>query len=193
MRIQGNQIGRQRQNGFDYWHKSTDFDWILWIDSDIHVTNEVLRKLWEVADAEKRPIVCGTYFISKENEQTLMAPYPALFNWTDNEYELAYVHPLPADALIQVAAAGFGMVLMHRSVAEKMRKELGDIPFFNETGVGEQFVSEDINFFRHMAKVGIPLFAHTGALVEHIKRFTLDINYYKLFWNSRETNPRIKA
>ena len=28
MRIQGNQIGRQRQEGFDYWMDHTDYPWI---------------------------------------------------------------------------------------------------------------------------------------------------------------------
>ena len=29
MRIQGNQIGRQRQVAFDYWLDSTDYEWTL--------------------------------------------------------------------------------------------------------------------------------------------------------------------
>ena len=53
MRIQGNQIGRQRQNAFDYWHKNTDFEWILWVDSDIELTNDALAKVWAAADAKQ--------------------------------------------------------------------------------------------------------------------------------------------
>ncbi len=44
-RVQGNQIGRQRDTAFDTWHKKTDFDWILWVDSDIVLTNESLKKV----------------------------------------------------------------------------------------------------------------------------------------------------
>lgn len=185
MRVQGNQIGRQRQNAFDFWHTQTDFEWILWIDSDIEMTNESLAKVWAVADAKERPIVSGTYFISKENEKSLMTPYPALFQLTEDEHKIAYVHPLPKDALIQIGAAGFGFILMHRSVADTMRAKLGDIPFFNETGVGEQFVSEDINFFKHMKKAEIPLYAHTGATVKHMKRFAFDLEFYKFYWNNQ--------
>jgi len=58
-RVQGNQIGRQRQTAFDVWYKS-DFDWILWVDSDIHVTNSSLKKIWDLADKEKFPAVSGT-------------------------------------------------------------------------------------------------------------------------------------
>lgn len=185
MRIQGNQIGRQRQNGFDYWYDHTDWDWILWIDSDIVVTPEVLEMLWSEADPVARPVISGTYFVSKENERALMTPFPALFSWTEDPYKLAYVHPLPANMLVRVGAAGFGLVLMHRSVATKMREVHGKVPFFNETGVGEQFVSEDINFFRMMREADIPLYAHTGAVVKHMKRFSFDLEFYKLYWNNK--------
>ena len=32
MRVQGNQIGRQRQEALDFWYDKTDFDWVLWVD-----------------------------------------------------------------------------------------------------------------------------------------------------------------
>lgn len=185
MRVQGNQIGRQRQEALNFWYDKTDFDWILWVDSDIVLTEEALQLVWNAADPVDRPVVTGTYFISKENEGSVMAPYPAVFNWTDDDYKIAYVHPLPANALIKVGSAGFGFVLMHRNAVTKMRKLHGSKPYFNETGVGEQFVSEDINFFRMMHQAAVPLYTHTGALVKHMKRFALDIEYYKMFWNSK--------
>ena len=185
MRVQGNQIGRQRQNALEFWYDKTDFDWVLWVDSDIVLTEEALQKVWAVAEKNTRPVVTGTYFISKENEGSLMAPYPAVFNWVEgDEYKIAYLHPLPKDAVVKVGSAGFGFVLMHRNAITKMREVHGAVPYFNETGVGEQFVSEDINFFRLMYTAGVPLYTHTGALVKHMKRFALDIEYYKMFWNN---------
>lgn len=181
MRIQGNQIGRQRQEAFDFWLDHTDFEWILWVDSDIEMTTQALDAVWHFADVKERPVISGTYFVSKENERSLMTPYPALFGFTEDEHTIAYLHPLPKNVVTPVDAAGFGFLLMHRSVGEGMRKFHGkDHPFFNETGIGKQFVSEDINFFRLMKKAGIQLHAHTGATVKHIKRFALDVNYYKL-------------
>jgi glycosyltransferase involved in cell wall biosynthesis len=185
MRVQGNQIGRQRQEALNFWYDKTDFDWVLWVDSDIVLTNDALQKVWQAADAKDRPVVTGTYFISKENERSLMAPYPAVFNWVEGEeFKISYVHPLPKDALIKVGSAGFGFVLMHRSAVTQMRKVHGAKPYFNETGVGEQFISEDINFFRLMHNAGVPLYTHTGAVVQHMKRFSLDVNYYKFFWDN---------
>lgn len=186
MRVQGNQIGRQRQNALDFWMDHTDYPWLLWVDSDIVLTSEALRLLWNESDPTTKPVISGVYFVSKENEQSLMTPFPALFSWTDDPYKIEYAHPLPANALLKVGAAGFGFVLMHRSAVEKMREVHGKIPFFNETGVGEQFVSEDINFFRLMADANVPLYAHTGATVQHMKRFSFDLNFYKMFWSSKQ-------
>ena len=183
IRVQGNQIGRQRQNLLDAWYNETKFEWILWVDSDIHLTAQVLQELWAVADAVERPVVSGVYFISKENEQSVMTPYPALFNFTDDPYVIQYIHPLPENALLKVGAAGFGLLLMHRSAIKKMREKHGDgHPFFNETGVGETFVSEDINFFKLMRDADVPLHANTAANVKHMKRFAFDIEFYKLYW-----------
>ena len=56
--------------------------------------------------------------------------------------------------------------------------------FFNETGAGEEFISEDIHFFRALLETGIPTHAHTGAVVRHMKRFSYDVEYYKLFWEN---------
>jgi hypothetical protein len=186
MRVQGNQIGRQRQVALDTWYNKADTDWLLWVDSDIELTNDAVIKVWQAADKVSRPVVTGTYFISKENEQSLMAPYPAVFNWVNGEeYKIAYLHPLPKDALVKVGSAGFGFVLMHRNAITKMREVHGAVPYFNETGIGEQFVSEDINFFKLMHKAGVPLYTHTGATVKHMKRFALDVEYYKFFWNNQ--------
>jgi hypothetical protein len=40
-----------------------------------------------------------------------------------------------------------------------------------------------------MAKAAVPLYTHTGALVKHMKRFALDIEYYKMYWNSKSERP----
>lgn len=196
LRVQGNQIGRQRQTLFDVWLDETDFDWLLWVDSDIQLTKEVLNKLWATADKDERPVVTGVYFISKENEQSTMMPMPAVFNFTDDEHKIQYLHPLPKSSIVKVDCAGFGLVLMHRSAGLKLRAHHAPRKtFFNETGVGEEFISEDIHFFRALKEADVPVHAHTGALVKHMKRFALDLNYYIMYWNYKtyEANQRSEA
>jgi len=189
-RVQGNQIGRQRQTAFDVWHKKTKFDWLLWVDSDIVLTNSALDKVWSARHPQERPVISGTYFISKQMESSIMEPYPAIFMAHEGEdkYLMSYVHPLPPNALLKVDYTGFGFLLMHRSVADKMREFHGNGSLFLESmdevneDKNDTFIGEDIHFFMKMKEAGIPLHVHTDATVKHMKRFSFDEEFYKLYW-----------
>ena len=184
IRVNGNQIGRQRQVLFDNWADVTKTDWLLWVDSDIVVTPDSLKLIWDSADKVSRPVVSGTYFVSKENERSLMQPFPALFKEGSNKHELQIIHPLPKNELIKVDSAGFGFLLMHKSIVPKLREVSPNYSLFaEEEGIGDKYISEDIVFFRKLKSAGINLYAHTGAVVQHMKRFSFDINYYNLYWN----------
>jgi hypothetical protein len=194
IRVQGNQIGRQRQVLFDYWADKLKTDWLLWVDSDIVLTTDVMQKLWATADKHHRPVVSGVYFISKDNEGALMKPYPVLFN-DISEFQIQYVHPLPDNEVIQCDSAGFGLVLMHRSIVAAMRSAHPEQSMFTETAASsndDQFIGEDIVFFRKMKQAGVPLHAHTGALVKHMKRFSLDYDYYAMYWTMDSIQKQIQ-
>jgi hypothetical protein len=193
LRVQGNQIGRQRQVLFDHWADKIKTDWLLWVDSDIVLNLDAMKLLWQTADKINRPVVSGVYFISKENEGTLMRPFPVLFD-NVNEFQIKYHHPLPENQVLKVDCAGFGFVLMHKSIVPKMREAHPGKGMFMETGDGQDdhFIGEDIIFFRRMEKAGIPLHAHTGALVKHIKRFSLDYDYYALYWANEHLKEKLK-
>ena len=193
LRVQGNQIGRQRQVLFDHWADKIKTDWLLWVDSDIVLNLDAMKLLWQTADKINRPVVSGVYFISKENEGTLMRPFPVLFD-NVNEFQIKYHHPLPENQVLKVDCAGFGFVLMHKSIVPKMREAHPGKGMFMETGDGvdDHFIGEDIIFFRRMEKAGIPLHAHTGALVKHIKRFSLDYDYYALYWANEHLKEKLK-
>ena len=44
-----------------------------------------------------------------------------------------------------------------------------------------------------MKKAGIPVHANTGARVKHMKRFSLDESYYKLYWAFAEMDAQRRA
>jgi hypothetical protein len=166
-------------------------DWALWVDSDIVLTKEHLKTLWDTADKIARPIVCGVYFISKEMENSLMKPFPCVFNETGNEYEINYLHPLPLNQIVKIDNAGMGLVLMHKSVLTKLNEKFPDNFLFGENNEkGEKFIGEDISFFRKVKAAGIPVHVHTGVTAQHIKRFSVDIAYYNLYWAAYEAAER---
>ena len=183
IRVQGNQIARQRQSLIDYWYDNMNSDWLMWIDSDIVMTMDAFKIVWDSADKMNKPVVTGVYFVSSENEQSLMEPVPAIYMDTDNQYRTRAIHPMPQNQLIPVDVAGFGFVLMHRSVVPKVREVAGEFSVFGENQqAADKFISEDVSFFRKLKKAGIQAYAHTGAQVQHLKTFSFDINYYHMYW-----------
>jgi hypothetical protein len=184
IRVNGNQIARQRQSLFDYWADLSDSEWLLWVDSDIIIDQNIVKMLWDIADKKTKPIVTGTYFVSNQNEQSLMEPFPALYEETGDEFHTKVIHPLPQNKVIPVDVAGFGLMLMHRSIVDPVRKAADGYSVFGEKqNPGAKFVSEDVAFCRYVKKAGIQIYAHTGAVVPHMKTFSFDKNYYNIYWN----------
>lgn len=188
IRVNGNQIARQRQSLWDFWAEATDSEWLLWIDSDIVVTSDTLKKLWDAADKKTRPVVSGLYFVSNENERSLMEPVPAIYKETGDPYKTQVILNYPQDQIIRIDIAGFGLMLMHRSIIDPVRKAAGEISVFGENQQAkDKFISEDVSFCRNLQKAGIPLYVHTGAVVQHMKTFSFDVNYFNLYWHGIST------
>jgi hypothetical protein len=190
IRVQGNQIARQRQAAIEMWQK-VNTDWALWVDSDIELTQNTLQTLWESADKIARPIMCGVYFISKQMEGSLMQPMPCVFNETGNNYEVTYLHPLPKNQIVKVDNAGMGLVLMHKSVLKALDDKFpGDFWFGENNERAEKFIGEDISFFRKVKAAGVSVHAHTGVIAKHMKRFAFDGAYYNLYWAAVDAAER---
>ena len=190
VRVSGNQIARQRQTLFDNWADTLKTDWLLWVDSDIVLTIESLGRLLESADKDTAKIVSGLYFVSNEPEKSLMKPIPCAYNFINNMEQIEHLTNLPNDQTVKADATGMGLILMHKSIIEPVRKASKDNFIFAETnGVGAQFVGEDISFFKNVKRAGIQSYLHTGAIADHIKRFTFDINYHNFYWEHKNTPP----
>lgn len=193
IRVQGNQIARQRQALLDHWYNDSKTDWLLWVDSDIVITADIWKKLHDTADKDTHPMVSGIYFISKETSGSLPIPMPVIFDDVD-EYKVKYHHPLPEEQVMKIDMAGMGLVVMHRSVVEKLREKYGnEVSFFAENDQkNDKFVGEDISFFRKCKAVEIPLHAHTGAIAKHMKTTAWDMDYYALYWSMQHLKDQLR-
>ncbi len=193
IRVQGNQIARQRQALLDHWYDKTKTDWLLWVDSDVVINADIWKLLHNTADSKTRPMVSGIYFISKNTDGSLPIPMPVIFDDVD-EYTVKYHHPLPVNEVLKIDMAGMGLVIMHRSVVTKLREKYGtEVSFFAENDQkNEKFVGEDISFFRKCKALDIPLYAHTGAIAKHMKTTTWDYDYYSLYWSMQLLKEQIK-
>lgn len=159
---------------------------MFWVDSDININLEIFKKICSIANKKTHPIVSGVYFISKESDGSLPVVMPCIFDDIDT-YLIKYHHPLPHDQVIKVDSAGMGLVIMHRSVIKKLKEKYGKKSFlFAENNLSEdEFIGEDISFFRKCKELKIPVYCHTGAIAKHIKRVPWDQDYYSLYWKNK--------
>lgn len=190
LRSHGNQIARQREVLINHWYDNNKSDWLLWVDSDVVISPEKFKLLWDSKDADTRPIVSGVYFISYQSEESLMTPHPALFNW--NKDGISVLGHMPKNELIKVGATGMGFTLIHRSVVEKIFAKLGKVALYTEANAHKKFTGEDIYFYSLCKMADIPVYAHTGATVQHMKRFSFDENYYDAFVR-QDTKQKIQS
>jgi hypothetical protein len=187
-RSQGNQIARQRETVINYWYEKNKADWLLWVDSDVVISPEKFKLLWDNKDAVERPLLTGVYFTTDTPEEPLMIPLPTLYEFADDGETVGIrrIHPMPKNKFLQVGASGMGFVLMHRSVVERIINEVPNMPIFTEIGTSKSFMGEDIYFFALCNKAGIPVWCHTGATAPHMKRFSFDEHYYDAMTKGRK-------
>ena len=193
IRSGGNQIARQREHVIRYWYEQNKSEWLLWVDSDVVISPDKFLRLWNKKDKDKHPIVTGVYFTTKNPEEPLMVPEPTVFQFVESGETIGIkqIHPLPKDQCIQVAAAGMGFVLMHRSIVDKIIEAVPNVALFAEAGTEKTFIGEDIYFFALCGKAGVEIWCDTGATVPHIKRFSFDEHYYGAFFGGVEKQSNL--
>jgi hypothetical protein len=187
IRNSGIQIARQRQMLLDDWYDNHKSDWLFWVDSDIVLTLDIIEKICLTANKDTHPIVSGVYFVSKELDGSLPMVLPVIYDEIGKDNRVRSHHPLPIEEIIKIDGSGMGLVIIHRDVVTKLRKKYGnEISFFAENHLkGNDFVGEDVSFFRKCNALKIPIYAHTGAIAQHVKKSPWDLDYYNLYWNKK--------
>jgi len=185
--IIGNLISVQRQRISKIFEDS-DSEWVLFIDSDIFVNAEMIKKMFEFADKDKCPMISGLYFILSNPYSPVPTPHPAIFDFT-TEKQLVSSSYIPHDQLIKIDAAGLGLCLIHKSVFDKLNKAYPEYNYFNiDSSIYDNPIGEDTSFFLKLKELNIPVHAHTGVLPQHIKKYPLDINYHNWWWGNYTPN-----
>jgi hypothetical protein len=151
---------------------SSPTEWLFWMDSDMTFPKDTLVKLFETAQKKDAKMVTGIYYqrrggnlpcLWSRNQETEAGLVTGLNTpkGIENKYMGSFmiVHPDKKEPF-EAHAAGFGCVLVHRSVFEVM-----DRPWF-------QFIkgicSEDFYFFVHAQELGFKLWVEPTIDLGHI-------------------------
>ncbi len=149
------------RNGLTETFLGTSTEWLFWMDSDMVFPKETLVELFKVAEEKNTKMVTGVYYQRKHNN------FPVLWSRgaelesgsksgltekrsETNKYVGAFLFPHPDKKEPAMChAAGFGCVLVHRSVFETL-----DRPWFKFI---QGVCSEDFYFFVSAKEAGFQL------------------------------------
>ena len=160
------------RNGLTESFLTSDTEWILWLDADMTFPKETITELFKVAEEKNAKMVTGIYYqrrgenlpvLWSRGEETENTGLSGMENQRAkaNKYVGAFCFPDPdKKEAFKVHAAGFGCVLVHRSIFEVL-----DRPWFKFLpGV----CSEDFYFFVNAQELGFELWATPNLELGHI-------------------------
>lgn len=172
---QGSQLVQQR-NDLVARFLTQDHEWALLIDDDMVFEPDLLARLASHASVE-RPIVAALTVAFDHANRRLI---PTLYAKGENGV-VAHVVAWEPNTVVEVERTGAACVLIHRSVFEKVRDagfsverpwfDLGDSGTFGGSG-------EDIEFFRRVRELGIPILVDTSTHVDHLKTVRFKVTDY---------------
>jgi len=171
--LNGDSLVTRARNKVVHKFLQTEYDYLLFIDSDIIYTPQDIIKLRN----NEKPICGGVYFKKK-------LPYSPVCNRSMEQH----------DHMHKMMETGTGFLMIHREVFESIMKaepehfykndsdeESGDYYDFFRVGVVDgRYLSEDYYFCHLARKHGYDIWLDTSIYVKHIGRATYPFDDYDL-------------
>ena len=151
------------------WGGEVDYDYMLWIDSDVVFRFEDFQALL----AHKVDLVGGLYLMADNQRYAAVEHMDEALFQEQGEFE--FLTPAKVESrtgLVPVDYCGFGFVLVRRGVFEKL-----EYPWFRPITVEicgcAEFTSEDVGFCLMAKKAGLQMMIDPEVVVGHEKAVVL--------------------
>lgn len=150
-----------------------NFDYMLWLDSDMEFDSDLFRRLKADLD-EGRDMVCGIYVTRKPPIKPVIFDKCGYEHLTDNEVKpfARTMYEYPKDDIFEVEACGFGGVLMKVDMLRDIESKFG-LPFSPILGFGE-----DISFCLRAKDAGYKIYCDSRIKIGHVGNYTFKENDY---------------
>lgn len=149
------------------------FDRILWLDSDMTFEPDLMERLSARLD-EGCEFVSGLYFKRKPPIEPVI--YKECGAREENGQTLPFAHSYTdyPDGLFEIAASGFGCVMVTTSLVQRVAEEYG-LPFSPILGFGE-----DLSFCCKVARLGVKMYCDSTIKLGHVGYHVFDENDFAL-------------
>lgn len=142
------------------------YDYTLWIDSDVIVPQNLLARLYEHA-CTGNDIVTG-YYCKKTDADKIMEIFCATPADENAQVNMREADKPAVSGLYPVNGAGFGCILVKTDVFRKLIEAYPDHRVFEYVSNKQEICSEDLFFFRHTKEQGYQLMVDTSLRCGHI-------------------------
>lgn len=182
----------------------TDVEWLWCVDSDMTFVDSTVTDLIAAADKDTRPIMGALCFglrLESTDTNLLVNKYkvfPTIYVWREHTNDAGEVtnvgfeaiNDYPRDTVVECDATGAACFIVHRTVLEKIRDELGPVWFDRlDHPLGKTF-GEDLSFFARCHQVGYPVHVDTSIRTGHDKGgVCLDESY----WDAIQITHRVQS
>lgn len=150
-----------------------NYDYIMWIDSDIVFTTEQFLKLLK----HNKPIVSGLYLMDGGKQYATVKDWDIDFFKKNSYFE--FLTPKSVDTwkkqnpgkLMSVEYTGFGFMLVKKGVFEKLKYPWFS-PIYEKNTIGPNitdFCSEDVSFCKKVLQKGFKIYIDPTIVVGHEK------------------------
>ena len=144
-----------------------DYDYIMWIDSDIIFTPLHFQLLL----GSDKDIVCGLYLLENGTNFAACQDYDIEFFRKTGNFPLMLRHEIPTD-IFKVFFSGLGFSLIRRGVFEKIK-----YPWFPGTSYElnelKDFTMDDVGFCWKAQSANFNIFVNPKVVVGHEKKLIL--------------------
>ena len=151
------------------------FDRVLWLDSDVVFDPDIEPRLSAHLDRGVE-IVSGLYFTRREPIRPVI--YKEIYIEQNPDGTVLPVstpyEDYPRDSFFEIAACGFGAVMMTVDVLKRIRDRFG-LPFSPLIGFGE-----DLSFCMRAKEIGIPIYCDSSVKLKHIMHREISEDDYLL-------------
>lgn len=151
-----------------------DFDRVLWVDSDMILERDTLKRLNARMD-EGRDFVAALAFRRRPPHIPVIYSQIAMMEDAEGRRvpSITAYEDYPENEVFDVAGSGFGCVMTSVELLRKVRDKYG-LPFSPRVGFGE-----DISFCMMAHEVGTTLWCDSSVKVKHIGTILIDEEMYK--------------
>lgn len=167
--VSGANISKARNELVAWFLDETDGEWLWFIDTDMVFEPDTLPRLLCAAQVAGADVIGGLCCMVDDND----GPIPTIYqlgNFGAGEITRV-VFDFEENSVMQVAATGGACLLVKREVLETIRAKTPENPYpwFCETVINGNWVSEDIHFCLLANSCGHPVFVDCTTQIGHAK------------------------